>query len=343
MSHLKILLFLAILCSCKRQTNITEHKPLKEDAYAATANSNPMEPADGIVFFSHDNGVTWENKSDGLPGKCATGLGAIAVAGNSLGIAIKEKGIYLFDFQKGSWVNIPTDRKIIEHNLGALAFYKNQIYVGTQFGGVFSTSDQGNNWTNRKGGLASLTIRKLVQMSGKLFAGTDAGLYSYNDLQKKWELEYGNSTMQVNGMTEFDGSIYMATNQGAFKASNDGKEWAQILPNHALHNISSDDKTIYAMTYNELFSSTNKGISWQSIQKGLPKDLYTFNVIENDHSIFAGQWDGVYRKDHAFENWKSYSTGLPSNLAITNMKVYNGIIVISGNERGLKKGVTLDK
>jgi hypothetical protein len=43
------------------------------------------------------------------------------------------------------------------------------------------------------------------------------------------------------------------------------------------------------MTYNELFSSADKGESWQSIQKGLPKELYTFNVIKNYNAVFAGQ------------------------------------------------------
>jgi hypothetical protein len=84
-------------------------------------------------------------------------------------------------------------------------------------------------------------------------------------------------------------------------------------------------------------------LTWKHIQNGLPAELYTFNVIKNGISVFAGQWDGVYRKDKANEIWKPYSNGLPEKLAINNMKLYNGIIVVSGTERRLKRGMTTDK
>jgi photosystem II stability/assembly factor-like uncharacterized protein len=97
------------------------------------------------------------------------------------------------------------------------------------------------------------------------------------------------------------------------------------------------------MTYNELLSSTDKGLTWKNIQNGLPAKLYTFNVVKNGNSVFAGQWDGIYRKDSPDENWKLFSNGLPEKLAINNMKLYNGIIVVSGSERRLKKGLNTFK
>ncbi len=343
MRNLTLIIFFAVLSSCNGHTKHKYEKVSKGDSISTTVIKSPIETTDGIVYFSVNNGLTWENKSNGLPDSINLGLGAIAVSDKSLGIATKEKGIYLFDFRRDLWVNIPTDKQIIESNLGALAFFKDKIYVGTQKSGVFSSADRGNHWTNINAGLTNITIRKLIQVEDKLYAGTDAGLYSYNEFDNKWKLEYGNSTMQVNGITEFDGSIYIGTNQGAFSTPNGQKEWKQVLANRTLHNISSDENTIYAMVYNELLSSTDKGQSWQNIQNGLPAKLYTFNVIKNGNSVFAGQWDGVYRKDNANEIWESYSNGLPKNLAITNMKLYNGIIVVSGNERGLKKGMNTDK
>jgi photosystem II stability/assembly factor-like uncharacterized protein len=342
MRKLRVIILLAILCSCNWQTKSSNEGESKR-YIPLTVPTNQIKETDGIVYFSSDNGLTWENKSEGLPKKITLGLGAIATSDSILGIATKENGIYFFDFNKELWVNIPTDKKILENNPGTLTFFKGQIFIGTQFGGVFSSANNGKSWTNLKIGLTNLTIRKLVQIDNNLYAGTDAGLFTFNDVLKNWELEYGNSTMQVNGITELDESIYIGTNQGAFTTPKDRREWKLILTNYTLHNISSDDKTIYAMTYNLLLSSVDKGKSWRNIQKGLPPELYTFNVIKNGITVFAGQWDGVYRKNNEYEIWKSYSNGLPSNLAINNMKTYNGIIVVSGNERVLKRGVTLNK
>jgi len=83
-----------------------------------------------------------------------------------------------------------------------------------------------------------------------LYAGTNSGLYSFNESLRAWELEYGNNKIQVNGITELDGSIYIGSNQGAYTSPKGRKEWIQILTSYTLHNVSSDQKKIYAMTYN---------------------------------------------------------------------------------------------
>ncbi len=343
MRKLTLIILPVILCSCIGHQNKVNEKLSKSDSFPSSEIKTPVETINGIVYFSVNNGLTWENKSNGLPDSINIALGAIAVSGKSLGIASKEKGVFLFDFQKDQWISIPTDRKIIESNPGPLIFFKDQIFIGTQTSGVFSLSDVGKKWKKLDSGLTNFTIRRFEQIDDKLYAGTNAGLYSFNEMEKKWELEYGNSTIQVNGMTEFNGSIYIGTNQGAFTTPIGRKEWKQVLANRALHNISSDENTIYAMTYNELLSSADKGLTWKNIQNGLPAELYTFNLIKNGNSVFAGQWDGVYRKDSPNENWKLFSNGLPEKLAINNMKLYKGIIVVSGSERRLKKGMNTNK
>lgn len=342
MGKLILIILLSVFSSCIGQYKKSNHEFTKKDSISSSK-KNPVKLMDGIVYFSTDNGLTWENKSDGLPDSIHIALGAIAVSGKLLGIATKEKGVFLFDFETNKWNNIPVTVKIIESNPGPLIFFKNQIYLGTQASGVFSTADVGKSWEKPDEGLTSFTIRRFTQINDKLYAGTNGGLFSFNEIEKKWELEYGNSTLQVNGMTEFDGNIYIGTNQGAFTSPTDRKEWKQVLANRSLHNISSGGNTIYAMTYNELLSSTDKGLTWKNIQNGLPAKLYTFNVVKNGNSVFAGQWDGIYRKDSPDENWKLFSNGLPEKLAINNMKLYNGIIVVSGSERRLKKGLNTFK
>ena len=343
MRRLIVIPFLLILCSCNGQTNKDTKVTSSSNGVPSAVSVNPIETTEGMVYFSADNGVTWENKSAGLPSKINIGLGGIAVSGNRLALASKDSGLYLFDTLKTSWVKTPTNKQLIESNPGALTFYKDRIYIGTQFGGVFYTSDEGKSWTKLNIGLSNLTIRKLAVIEGKLYAATNAGLYSFGDLLGSWELEYGTSTLQVNGITALDGNLYIATSQGAYTSPIGRRNWQKIFAGGALHNISADGKALYAMVYNELFSSMDKGRSWQSIQKGLPAQLYTFNVMKNRNAVLAGQWDGVYRKENADEAWKHSSTGLPHKFAITNMQVYNGIIVVSGSERKLRAGMTIDK
>lgn len=332
--HLAILVLMT-LHACNAQT--------QDNTKSVLDNDIPLSGNSGIVYFSYDKGLTWKNESTGLPPDVKIGLGGIAVSENKLALLSKNSGLYFFNAQKGSWINIPTDKELIESNPGALLFFKDRIYAGTQFAGVFYTEDEGQSWTKLNKGLHNLSIRKFASIENKLYAATNSGLYSYNESLSQWDLEYGHKSLQVNGMTAFEGSIYIATNQGGFTSVIGKKDWKKIFSEGALHNISSDDKGIYAMMYNELFSSFDKGITWQSIQSGLPAELYTFNVIKIDNILFAGQWDGVYRKDMETEKWKFSGSGLPEKFAITNMKSYNEIIVVSGSERNLKSGLSTDR
>lgn len=340
--RLFFLLFFAILSSLNSQGQKAIYPGTKVSIPFNVARENPDGISDGIIYLSTDQGLSWENKSTGLPDTISIGLGGIAVSDDGLGLVTKERGVYLYDFRKDLWIQIPAIRKMIESDPGSMAFYHDRIFVATKLGGIFTTADQGENWTNSSSGLGSMSVRRLVQIDDKLFAGTNSGLYSYDEPNNKWALEYGNNTMQVNGLTAFGENIYIATNQGLFTRSKASKDWKQMLANRSLHNISSDDKTIYAMVYNELLSSVDRGKTWQNSQKGLPAELYTFNVVNIGTSVFAGQWDGVYRKDNPDEIWKSYSNGLPASYAITNMKSFRGILVVSGNARKLKQKMTTE-
>jgi len=333
----------SFIIGCAGKTKTVDEKAHGKETVSNLLPTGSNEKVNGIVFFSFDNGLTWKDKSEGLPDTVSLGLGGMAVSDEMLGIAVKEAGIYLFDDAKESWTLIPTDSRIIDSNLGALAFFKDQIFVGTQHNGVFYTADLGKNWTNITAGLKRLTIRKLIPVDDKLYVGTDAGFYSYNEDQKSWEPELVNNTLQVNGITGLNGNIYIGTNQGVFTSPAEKKEWVKVLDNHSVHNINAENNTIFAMTYNELLCSTDAGKTWQNVQKGLPAQLYTFNIISNENTLFAGQWDGVYRKDDPNESWKLSSNGLPPKLAITNVKCFNGAIVVTGNERKLKKEMSTRK
>lgn len=302
----------------------------------------PLEGDTGIVYFSFNNGADWVNASNGLPQNVRIGLGGVAVSSKLLGVATKEYGIYLYDFAKSTWVQIPTDQQIIDGNIGAMAIWEHTIYIGTQHKGIFSSKNNGATWDTHNSNLNNLTIRRFFEFDNRLFVCTNGGFYSLNELSGNWQLEYGHNSLQVNGATVFKGNFYLATNQGIFMQGND-KKWANTSPNLSVHNISSNENQIFAMTYDELLLSSEDGITWKSAQEGLPKNLYTFNVLNHNNILLAGQWDGVYQKSKDNPEWERSSNGLPDNFAVTNLKAFNQILVLSTSERKLKEGAVIEK
>lgn len=285
----------------------------------------------GILFFSSDNGENWVDAGSGLPQTDKIGLDGIAVSNQKLGLATKQSGVYEYNFKTNFWENIPTEKQIIEANPGALAFLENDVFVGTQFAGVFYTNNLGKSWTNCNSGLTNLTIRRFFEFNQQLYVCTNDGFYCFNEASENWQLEFGQRFLQVNGATSFDGSFYLATNQGIYRQQTD-KTWINMTPDLSVHHISSDKNRIYAMSYNELLVSSNYGLDWESQQNGLPENLYTFNVLNHHEILFAGQWDGVYRKTKHDKKWMKSNNGLPSNLAVLNLKAFHHILVVSISE-----------
>ncbi len=307
-----------------------------------TSDTGIKEVQNGIVYFSYDNGTSWINSSNGLPEKIRIGLGGIATSSKLIGVATKDNGVYLYNFKNKIWDSIPTDKQIIEGNIGALAIYDSAIFVGTQFKGVFYTTDNGNKWTNFNNGLKNLTIRRFCEFNKILYVCTNDGFYSLNKISGNWKLEFGQNSLQTNGATFYKGNFYLATNKGIFSQQTD-KSWINSSPQFSMHNISSDKSQLYAMTYNKLLMSSTDGKNWQLLQSGLPKKLYTFNVLNHNNLILAGQWDGIYKKNNDSTNWELSNKGLPTKFAVTNLKAYNDILIISTSERKLKEGLTTEK
>jgi photosystem II stability/assembly factor-like uncharacterized protein len=341
------ILLISLLATYQGQPSSSFEKPIWDVKSAPSSQKvRTMDTTSGIIYFSLDNGATWFNQSKGLPENIV--LTDMAAAGDLLGITTKEHGIFLFDAASNSWAGITANPPTTD-NLNTLYFHLSKLFVGTGRSGVFATADGGKTWTEPNKGLLNLTIRKLAVIDKKLYAGTNSGLYILNELDSTWALAFDKSSLQVNGITGFDGDIYIGTNQGAFKAGKGQNIWKQIMPGRSLHNISSDERSVYALTYNELFASMDKGATWKSIQKGLPEGLYSFQLLQKDNVVLVGQWDGVYKRDRSEawlpinKEWTLLSNGLPEKFSVTEMKIYKNMIVIGCSERKLRKGVRIIK
>ncbi|NOS92451.1 MAG: hypothetical protein HOP30_11050 [Cyclobacteriaceae bacterium] len=287
--------------------------------------ADPKKADKGIVYFSYDNGKTWENRSRGLPDNIF--LSDIAVSNDIVALSTKKNGVFTFNFSTEVWKgvkSIPTEND----EINALYVHQNNLFVGTKSNGIFISSDQGDTWADYNTGLQNKTIRKLIVIGDTFYAGTNGGLYFYDPLTKKWKLEYGHTSLQVNGIKELNGEIFIGTNQGAFKKN---KKWQQIMANRSLHNIGNDRNNIYALTYSELFISSDYGSTWRSDQKGMPHGMYTFQVIEKDNTVLAGQWDGVYVKT-ATQGWKLSNKGLPPDFPVLEIVVTSNFVVAGSSQ-----------
>jgi len=107
-----------------------------------------------------------------------------------------------------------------------------QLFVGTQGGGVFRSTDNGEAWTGVNNGLTATNVRALAinAATGHIFAGTFGGAFRSTDNGDTW--------VPVNNGLEFPFVISLAINPsgdifagtfeggGVYRSTDNGENWA---------------------------------------------------------------------------------------------------------------------
>jgi len=212
--------------------------------------SNPnilyIGAADGGLWKSPDNGVTWTPLTDKLP---TLSIGDIAID--------------------------PTTPATIYIATGDAFGYGNPFWGGTYSMGVWKTTNGGQNWTPTGLTLTvgqTRTIRRLAIHPTNpqiLLAATSAGLFRTTDAGATWTSLWNTSTFDVE-FNPADGNIVYATTNLVQKSTNAGASFASVGANcaGARHNIEvakSSPSTLYTLCTNgTVQKSTNAGTTWSA-------------------------------------------------------------------------------
>lgn len=142
------------------------------------------------------------------------------------------------------------------------------IYVGTNYCGVYKSVDQGTTWTwisaTLGGGHAN--VEKLITDSyGNVYARVmNVGLMKSTGGSGTWTNvggTYDNDPMASDGM----GNIYIGNQSGTYK-SNGGSSWERLGPGIVSFAITVDaNNYVYTSTAHGIYKSINGGASWTLI------------------------------------------------------------------------------
>ncbi|MFK7770984.1 MAG: WD40/YVTN/BNR-like repeat-containing protein [Saprospiraceae bacterium] len=183
-----------------------------------------------------------------------------------------------------------------EATLSGIKQEGNNIYITTDYHGVFVISKNQDTWTSLKiKNFKDLDINCIEVEAKKLVLGTlNQGIIVSNDGGLSWKsseknipnssirafiksknklyagtdsgifesADMGNTwthvfgQMQILGFTSLNDKIYAATQNGAMICEGNAKNWEYIYEGDALHDISNDGTYIYAMTIGQQLLKT---------------------------------------------------------------------------------------
>ncbi len=219
------------------------------------------------------------------------------------------------------------------------------LYIGSHGGGIYKSTDGGENWFNSSFGLECLYVNYIdidKNNTNNILTATDKGLYISYDAGNSW-INHGLSYIQKVSISPDSKIIYAQSTYYLYKSNDYGKSWVNITPIYSdlyyldtfscnLTNaliiflgIHSDDDY-----YSHLYYTNNSGVSWSEIKL---KDIFKNCNIRNI-KIYEKDTNIVYLSTFGSGIYKSTNGGI-SFEKINSPSDYINKIKIDFNDKNI--------
>jgi len=198
------------------------------------------------IWISSDLGANWSNAS----GMENQSVYALCKNDNYIFAGTWGSGVFRSGDKGSTWQKVGLEGEPVQavFSLADTIFAGGEDLIG---GKIYFSTNNGESWDFRYLPYPALSVNCFVQKAGKVFAGTDAGLYSSSDVGNSWSLESG---------VTFDSSGTV-TDAKMIKAL-----------------VAHDQYMIAAFTFEGIWISSDNGKEWTSYNDGLISD-WSFNGL----------------------------------------------------------------
>ncbi len=227
-----------------------------------------------------------------------------------------------------------TDQKIISMTKSG-----NNIFAGSETGGVYLSTDKGIIWSPVNNGLTSYEIHTMCSNSGNVYAGNNSGVYITSDNGSNWiKISTPSVGSTIFAVTAYDNKIFAASANGIFMTSNGGTSWNNISSGTTgyIYCLTKFNGIVYAgSSTSGVFKTTNDGQNWIQLNSGLPYGKAVRTVFcENDKTYAA-----VYNSGGVYYIPSGGITWIAANQGLTQLTSYSVITFNSNVYVGTTSGI----
>lgn len=304
------------------------------------------------IYASTDDGSTWAPRGNLDSVSCSS----IVFDGNTVLVGAGVFGVYASTNTGSTWSHVwspirPYDNTtMVSDFVNWMAVKDGYVFAATSYGGVYRSSDHGNNWEQASQGLTTGNVRTLFVFGGNLFAGTPQGVFRSTDDGGSWSaVNNGLTAAYVGRMagvsdTLFAGTagwgVYRSTDSGSsWEASNNGLSCDRVIVN-GLETVTAagGQDYLFVATYGAgLFVSGDEGATWA--RTGLLDANITL-LQSSGSAIYAATSDsGVFMSTDYGATWLHGGTSLGylNALAVSGSDIYGGVwdYALTNNRSGI--------
>jgi hypothetical protein len=274
----------------------------------------------GGVFYSSDNGATWNSFASGPIDSSGANpiVHCLGINGKDL-FAGTSGGVYRYDSNNKGWASTDTE-------LHALVLSQPEVVSLTASGGNLLAASI-STYLVSGGGSASMQVN-LSSNNGKSWSPVlSKGMASTCVLTTN-----GNSCYAITSYFYLHGTKLSQV----YRSNDNGTTWANVC-NLGIPIISviAFNNFLYAGTTSDLntgtaakgaLRSSDNGTTWNPYNVGLPENTSVFSFAVSGNVIFAGTSSGVYIVETNSWLWIPFNDGLPNlkigSLAVTDKNIF---------------------
>ena len=313
---IKLFSFIAI---CLITTKIAFSQWIQTEGPIGSIGISGILNNDDKLFIGTNCGL---HSSDSISGRwdylCDISLKAYTKKGDSLLVGTTA-GIMVVNLSSPDIKPISYGRSLMDLNINAISHADTCLYVGTQWFGFKKSIGFSDNWETfndglpyfiASGGFHARHVYFIEHLSDVIFCVTPDGLFKTNVSPMLW-------SPSSNGIP---------------------KEYMELNPQSNIKFLKAIDKTIFAGIQNKLYSSSNKGNSWDEVYS-FGSTVSSLNKFGDDYYVTT-LGNGIYISNDKGVSWINFNYGL-SDLNVNTLNKIDTLLAC-GTSDGLyyKSGKT---
>lgn len=248
---------------------------------------------DGRIFRSNQQGASWTPLAP--PGPDLEVYSLEALDGTLL--AGTTEGVYQSSPDGSGWAFF--DKPGLSHTPAlSLWTHLGYHYIGS-VGAVYRSIDQGKTWAESKTGLPpDARITRFAGIVKIVVAGSDnRGVFITESMHWIPPPDYDSANNRIRDLEVFGNKVYAVTPHQVLESPNLGADWSPAsltLPHITC--LLGDGALLYAGTENGIRYSSDKGITWEAFNDGIPENSAILSLEAMDGHLFASTETGVWRR-----------------------------------------------
>ena len=347
--HLTFLYFILNAFSADPTLEYPSSSPIKilKSISANPTTTNDVEPGvTNIIFQSKDDGLTWQDISNGLP-----------EYEQPEGFFAGESDIYLHvknvmyrsksNLKTPVWEkeNVPDLKSTSSRPSTSIAFNRSGVMAYNYEGQIYQKIPTTETWLPIYTNFKKHSMRSIFETSdGTVFLGYNHGLYKSTDKGKNWKQVQKDLVMNV---VESEGVLIATGGSGIMRSTDNGEHWQWVISEGGVGiSVERIDGGFAAISYSagtksrRIRISLDRGKTWQAIDEGLPASLSISSIKQMGKYLLYSHPDGIFRSSDMGKTWNSvhssvdktefnYRTTLNSDPFNDHREVFT--IYVSGN------------